>query len=104
MSRHNRDVLRVAAKACDECLFGPHKIVDDARKAGVLADCLRRARHFECHKGTLRGDPVMCAGYRAHAERGHDPKTALLLRLGRGLGVVQVVDPATGERVDEGSE
>lgn len=75
MSRHSRDVLRVAGKACDEC-----------------------------HKATLRDDAVMCAGYRGHAERGHDPRTKLLLHLGRELGRVQVVDPVTGQRVDEGSE
>lgn len=84
----------VASRACDQCLFGPRKIVDDERKAEVLAGCEREDRHFVCHKSTIR-DPdedMCCRGfYEAH------PTTGKLRRFAEFIGVVRFADPDTGE-------
>ena len=94
----NREELLVTSGCCDQCLFGPRAIVDARRRAEVLEGCAARQTWFECHKGTLRGQHAMCAGYAALAERGGNPKVALLLRLGRSLGVVHTINPETGAR------
>lgn len=96
---YNRGELLVASGCCDQCLFGPRPIVGADRRVEVLYDCARHQTWFECHKGTLRGQHLMCAGYAAQAERGSNITVLVLLRLGRALGVVHRVDPETGARV-----
>lgn len=86
--------LKVADARCAECLFSRNKIVDDARRDAVLRQCERTDTYFECHKGTLRGDEVVCAGFYESFRRGE--RTAQGLRLARTLDLVVLVDPVTG--------
>ena len=88
-------MLDVARRRYDPCLFGPNKIVDDRRKAQVLAETARNRSHFECHKGTIRGKAVVCAGYAEAERRGEVDSQSL--RIARRLGIVREVDPDTGE-------
>jgi len=50
----------VAARRCGECLFSKDKIVSDARRREVLAQCERTGRFFVCHKDPLDGGPPVC--------------------------------------------
>lgn len=57
-------MFKVFDKPCDECLFGPNKIVSDERKAEVIADCRAKDTHFICHKATMNsGDDVACRSF-----------------------------------------
>lgn len=81
----DRAVFRVMQRRCDECLFGPNKIVSDARKAEVLEAADQN--YFVCHKASLAGhDDVCCAGF---YER--DPYHSLVMRLAAMLDLVERV-------------
>lgn len=54
------DGFKVFDKPCDECLFGPNKVVSDKRKANIIEDCRARDSHFVCHKATINGDEDIC--------------------------------------------
>lgn len=82
---------------CDQCLFGKNKVVSDERRDEILADCERKNRYFECHKGTLRKDKVVCAGFVEAAIRGEIPNQ--LVQVASRLGMLDLVDPATGDPV-----
>lgn len=88
--------LLIASRCCNQCLFGPNKIVSDARKRSLLRDCASRDEHFVCHKATIRdaSENMVCRGF-FEAHRG----TGQLLRIAQRLGVVAVADPDTGEVV-----
>lgn len=99
--------LAVAHRRCDQCLFGPSKIVDDARRAEILAGCAARDRDFTCHKAHLPGRPhrgadVVCAGFFEGFRRRE--RTSQRLRLATAFGLVVRVDVATGEPVAAESE
>lgn len=81
--RHDRRVLRVMAKRCDECLYTQNKIVSDSRRDEILARCATTETHFVCHKASNCGFDVMC---RAHWEA--TKHTTLRNRLAIELGVV----------------
>ena len=74
---------------CAECLFSNAKIVSEEAKAAVLAECASEDRHFLCHKGTIAGQEIVCAGFAArHTSRG--------IRFARMLGVLRLVDGPEG--------
>lgn len=78
---------RIMSKRCDECLMTPNKIVSDARKDEVLAECDRRNCLFNCHKATIAGgQDVACRG---HAEKvlGRSTLDALV-----DSGLIAIVD------------
>lgn len=52
-------LLKRCSKRCDQCLFSDAKIVSDARRDQVIAECLERNNHFVCHKF----DDVACRGF-----------------------------------------
>lgn len=52
-------MFKVRATRCAECLFGPDKIVSDARRKEVLATCAKKDKHFICHKHA----DVCCRGF-----------------------------------------
>lgn len=60
---HDRSVLRVADKRCDQCLYSQNKVVSDARRDEILAYCARTEVGFSCHKATDAGHDVMCRGH-----------------------------------------
>lgn len=81
--------LRVAEKRCNECLFSKNKIVDDDRKAEVIAECARKGSYFICHKSHA-GPPVICRGF-------FDEVPNRTCHMAKVLRIVQFVDPVTGE-------
>lgn len=50
--------FKVMAERCEQCLFGPNKIVSNARRSQILRDIRREDSHFICHKL----DDVACRG------------------------------------------
>ena len=60
MKNPDSTMMPVMDKACSECLFSPHKIVNDKRKEKVLKVCERSGRAFECHKATIAGEYRVC--------------------------------------------
>lgn len=83
----------IASRRCDQCLFGPNKIVSDSRKEDVLRGCEAQDRHFVCHKSSIR-DPeegMVCRGfYEVHRGTGQG------LRIAERLGIAAFADPNTG--------
>lgn len=94
--------LAVAHRRCDQCLFGPNKIVSDARRDQVLAECAAEDRYFVCHKASQRGDEVVCAGFVESFRRGE--RNAQGLRLAVALDVMVPVDVETGVPVEGGAD
>jgi hypothetical protein len=57
-------LFKVQKKQCNQCLFGPNKIVSDARRRQIIKDCVEEDTYFNCHKGTIKGiDSLCCRGF-----------------------------------------
>jgi hypothetical protein len=54
--------FKVLKERCDQCLYGPNKIVREARRKQLLRDLARDDGHFICHKATIAGKQVACRG------------------------------------------
>ena len=76
-------MFKVMAKQCDQCLFSKNKIVSDARKRQVLAECRRTDAHFICHKAE---EDVCCRGF-----YNANPGASNLMRIASRLGAVEFV-------------
>ncbi|MCX7320405.1 MAG: hypothetical protein NT113_13250 [Hyphomicrobiales bacterium] len=51
--------FKVMLERCDQCLFGPDKIVSNARRSQILREIRAKDNHFICHKTkdvACRGD------------------------------------------------
>lgn len=59
MTNLSKGKFRVCAKRCNECLFSQNKIVNDARRTEVLAQCKKEDSFFICHKHSN----VCCRGF-----------------------------------------
>lgn len=81
------DGLLIMRSPCDQCLFSKARIVSEKRAREVVATCLREDRHFECHKGTLEGEEIVCANF--YKKHGKDVRS---IRLAHALDVVRFVD------------
>lgn len=55
-------MFAVMATRCAECLYGPDKIVSNARRADILRGLNRKDCHFICHKASSVGVDACCAG------------------------------------------
>lgn len=85
--KNDPSILQVCDKPCDQCLYGPNKIVSDARKAEIENALAESADYFICHKSSIVGEKVMCRGYyNRHKE------SSLLIRLGRRLNTIVFTD------------
>lgn len=78
--------LKVCQKQCDQCLFSKNRIVTLARKKEILKDAIEKDRHFECHKGTMIGIPIVCRGF-------YDRMTSQLIRIAQKMDWITFVDP-----------
>ena len=77
--------FRVCAERCDECLFSTNKIVSNARRAEVLAECEKKDKHFICHKHS----DVCCRGF---FDTGKTTAVQLAQRFtAMGYGVIEYV-------------
>ena len=52
--------FHVLEKQCDQCLYGPNKIVPEKRRKELLRGLATSDNHFICHKATLAGKEVAC--------------------------------------------
>lgn len=50
------------AERCDQCLYGPRKIVSNARRAQILRDIRQKDCGFICHKAQIMGVDAYCRG------------------------------------------
>lgn len=59
------DKLMVCRKRCNECLFGPNKVVGDLSKERILKEIdAGKYSYFVCHKGSLtQNDQLVCRGW-----------------------------------------
>jgi hypothetical protein len=73
------DLMIVRDKVCEQCLFSTAKIVSDARRDEILAQCNRTHESFECHKATIVGEHIVCRAF-------FDWNCSLSVRLARLLG------------------
>lgn len=56
-------MFKVMDRKCDQCLYDPkNRIVSDARAAQIMRECSRKDNNFLCHKGTILGEEIYCAG------------------------------------------
>jgi hypothetical protein len=78
------DVLLVAERRCNECLFSTAAIVPDARREEILEQCNRDHTAFVCHKYSLAGQYGICRGF-------FDGNHSLVVRLAKMLGRVRYV-------------
>ena len=83
-------MLKVMQKRCDQCLFSDAKIVSQRRANDILKKCARTDSHFECHKGTMVGDQIVCRGF-------FDVSTSQMIRIAGRLGAIEYVNDPTKE-------
>ena len=81
--------FKVMKKRCHECLYGPNKIVSNARRAQIIRDTRKKDVNFLCHKGTIRGEEIVCAGdWEVHCGQ--------MGRIAGRLGAIEMVEPEAG--------
>lgn len=54
--------MKVMEECCDQCLYGPNKIVSNARWSQIIREITRKDCHFICHKASIAGQDVACRG------------------------------------------
>ena len=50
--------FKIMKERCDQCLFGPNKVVSNQRRAEILIEVKRKDSFFVCHKSS----DVACHG------------------------------------------
>lgn len=55
-------LFKVMAERCNQCLFGPDKIVSNARRSEILRKIRREDSYFVCHKASIAGVEIACRG------------------------------------------
>lgn len=78
------------SKKCDQCLFGPNKIVSNDRKAELIRQIHAQGNNFLCHKGTINGEDIVCAG-----DLEADRYRTNIMRIMARLDAIEEVDPDT---------
>lgn len=86
VARKNEASFQVCEKRCDECLFTPAKIVNEARKKQLIESCKADGSFFVCHKGSLTGnDQLCCRGF-------YDAVQTPTIVLAKAWGLVRFVE------------
>ena len=83
--------MQLCSRRCDECLFGPNRVVSLVRKRQLIAECRRLDTHFNCHKAP-EGAERVCRGFFDEL-----PGVGQLLRIMLRLKGVLTVDPEIGD-------
>jgi hypothetical protein len=78
-------MLKVCKNKCDQCLFTKNRIVSGKRMQQIVSSCLRDDKHFECHKGTINNDKIVCAGW-------YEQYTSQMIRIAGRLNSIQFVE------------
>lgn len=74
--------LKIYNHACDQCLFTDNKIVPDERAQEVIEQALASDSWFECRKGTLQGQNIVCRGFwNKHKKDSLATRLALMLNM-----------------------
>jgi hypothetical protein len=55
-------MFKIMNDRCNECLYGPDKIVSNARRSQIIREINRKDSYFICHKATIAGQIVACRG------------------------------------------
>lgn len=84
MSKH-----KVMKRRCDQCLYGPDKIVSNRRRAEILRECRAKDTDFLCHKGSNQDLNIVCRGHLDASGGGQ------LTRIAGRLGWIEFIDPET---------
>jgi hypothetical protein len=79
-------MLKVCASQCDQCLFSKNRIVSEARMKEILKDCTRKDTYFICHKGTITGEEIICAGF-------YEKFSSQMIRIAGRLNCIEFVKP-----------
>lgn len=79
-------MFKVMAERCDQCLYGPDRIVSNQRRAEIIREIKRKDCHFVCHKASMNKQDVACRG--DWDQRG----CGQLGRIADRLGMVEFVD------------
>lgn len=86
--------FRVMSRRCDQCLFGPNKIVSDEARDDVLRENHEQGTFFTCHKASIANiEGGCCRGFYDATEEG---VVIMVKRLGYPI---QWIDPETLEEV-----
>lgn len=54
--------MKIMEERCDQCLYGPNKIVSNKRRGEIIREITRKDCHFICHKASIAGQDVACRG------------------------------------------
>jgi hypothetical protein len=97
-------MFEVMSKRCNQCLFGPNRIVDADRKAEILAECTATGKHFTCHKATMhsRSMDVCCRGFWDAFRVSHATQGMRLAQYLRPDAPWTFIDPGTLKVVGHG--
>ena len=85
-------MFKVYDKCCKQCLIGSNKIVGNARRDEIISGCLADGTHFVCHKASMKGDDICCAGF--YAKHKNDIQK---LQVFERIGMVQQVPQTQDE-------
>ena len=82
--------FKVTKSCCNQCLFGPDKIVSDRRKTNLLKEITREQSYFVCHKSTIKGEDTCCRGF--YETMGHHSQ---IIRIAERIGAIEFVEEQT---------
>lgn len=85
--------LKVCEKRCNECLFTKDRVVGSKRAKEVISQCLKEDKYFFCHKGTINGVDIVCAGFYERFFR-----DILSLRFATAFNIIDKVNPDDYEK------
>lgn len=76
--------FEVMSEQCDQCLYGPDKIVSDARRKQLLREMTQEDTHFICHKASLKDRNICCRA-------DYDRRPSQMVRIAERLNAVTFV-------------
>lgn len=79
-------MLKVCNHQCDQCLFSKNRIVSAKRKGEILKECVQTDTYFECHKGTIVGEKIVCSGF-------FNSFSTNMIRIAGRLNAIEFVKP-----------
>lgn len=85
-------MFKVMKERCNQCLYGPNKIVSDERRKQILKDIHDKDDYFICHKATLKGTKACCRGDWDARGAGQSGRLARRLEEASGAKLVRFVE------------
>ena len=53
-------MMKVYKECCKNCLLSSDSIVSPERRKDIIQGCVKNQTHFQCHKGTINGEDILC--------------------------------------------